>query len=96
MVIVLWYRGGVNNRLLFLSRIFIARSSLLLGSAAFENAFRGYRVREVPVVMKERVAGTSMFSGKLAPALYVAKMFLTILVVVLREKIFRPPEAERV
>ena len=59
-------------------------------------AFRGYRVREVPVVMKERVAGTSMFSGKLAPALYVAKMFLTILVVVLREKIFRPPEAERV
>jgi hypothetical protein len=58
-------------------------------------AFRGYRVREVPVVMKERVAGTSMFAGRFAPAMYVLKMFLTILVVVLREKIFRPPAEER-
>jgi glycosyltransferase involved in cell wall biosynthesis len=59
-------------------------------------AFRGYRIREVPVVMKERVAGTSMFAGRFAPALYVVKMFLTILVVVLREKIFRAPEEEKV
>lgn len=54
-------------------------------------AFRGYRIREVPVVMKERVAGTSMFAGSFAPGLYVLKMFLTILVVVLREKIFPAP-----
>jgi glycosyltransferase involved in cell wall biosynthesis len=55
-------------------------------------AFRGYRIEEVPVVMKERVAGVSMFQGGLKPFLYVAKMFLSILVVVLRERILKPKE----
>jgi glycosyltransferase involved in cell wall biosynthesis len=53
-------------------------------------AFRGFRIVEVPVVMKERVAGVSMFHGGLKPLLYVAKMFLSILVVVLRERILKP------
>ena len=55
-------------------------------------AFRGFRIVEVPVVMKERVAGISMFHGGLKPFLYVAKMFLSILVVVLRERILRARE----
>jgi glycosyltransferase involved in cell wall biosynthesis len=53
-------------------------------------AFQGFRIIEVPVVMKERVAGISMFHGGLKPILYVAKMFLSILVVVLREKVLKP------
>jgi glycosyltransferase involved in cell wall biosynthesis len=51
--------------------------------------FRGFRLREVPVVMKARMAGTSMHSG-FKTVIYVFKMFLSILVVLLRERILKP------
>jgi hypothetical protein len=54
--------------------------------------FRGFKACEVPVVMKERVAGRSMFAGGIKPFLYVSKMFLTILAVIIREKVLKPPE----
>jgi glycosyltransferase involved in cell wall biosynthesis len=43
----------------------------------------GFRVREVPVVMRARTAGTSMHSN-LRAVYYVAKMLLSILMVLLR------------
>lgn len=52
--------------------------------------FRGFRLREVPVVMKARMAGTSMHTGA-KTIIYVFKMFLSILVVLLRERILKPP-----
>lgn len=55
--------------------------------------FRGFRVREVPVVMKARMAGTSMHTG-FKTVIYVFKMFLSISVVLLREKILKPAKAE--
>lgn len=55
-------------------------------------AFRGFRVREVPVVMKPRVAGASMHRG-LTTVRYVLKMFLSIFVIVLREHAVRPAVA---
>jgi glycosyltransferase involved in cell wall biosynthesis len=54
--------------------------------------FRGFKIREVPVVMKARMAGTSMHTGY-KTVLYVFKMFLSILVVVLRERLLKPPAA---
>jgi len=51
-------------------------------------ALSGYRVEEVPVVMEARSAGTSMHSD-LKAAYYVAKMLLSILVVLLRQKRLR-------
>lgn len=54
--------------------------------------FRGFRVVEVPVVMKARLAGTSMHTG-FKTVLYVFKMFLSIGVVLLREKLLRPARA---
>lgn len=65
-------------------------SDYLNPDTVIQLAYRGFRTREVPVTMKERVAGISMFSGSLKPMLYVAKMFLTILAVLLRERVFRP------
>jgi len=45
----------------------------------------GFRVQEVPVTMRERQAGTSMHTNWGA-IYYVAKMFLSILMVFLRQK----------
>ncbi len=55
-------------------------------------AFRGFRLREVPVVMKPRLAGTSMHSG-FSTVIYVFKMFLSIFVVILRERVLAPEGA---
>ncbi len=51
-------------------------------------ALAGFRVREVPVTMEARVAGTSMHSN-LTAFYYVAKMTLSILMVLLRRKRLR-------
>jgi glycosyltransferase involved in cell wall biosynthesis len=48
----------------------------------------GFRVREVPVVMQARTAGTSMHSN-LRAFYYVAKMMLSIVMVLLRRKMLR-------
>lgn len=48
----------------------------------------GFRVREVPVTMQARTAGTSMHSD-LGAFYYVAKMMLSILMVLLRRKRLR-------
>ncbi len=48
----------------------------------------GYRVVEVPVVMEARIAGTSMHSN-LKAFYYVSKMFLSIVMVLLRRKMLR-------
>jgi glycosyltransferase involved in cell wall biosynthesis len=52
----------------------------------------GFRVREVPVVMRARTAGTSMHSN-LRAVYYVAKMLLSILMVLLRRGRVRPQVA---
>ena len=46
--------------------------------------YAGFRVVEVPVVMRERLSGQSMHSSW-KPVYYVFKMFLAILVVLLRQ-----------
>lgn len=51
-------------------------------------ALAGFRVREVPVVMRARVAGSSMHSN-LTAFYYVSKMFLSITMVLLRRKMLR-------
>ena len=48
----------------------------------------GFRVREVPVVMRARSAGSSMHSN-LKALYYVSKMFLSITMVMLRRRMFR-------
>lgn len=53
----------------------------------------GFRVTEVPVVMQARTAGTSMHSN-LKAFYYVAKMMLSILMVLLRRKVLRVPVTE--
>ncbi len=45
--------------------------------------FAGFRLREVPVVMRERLSGVSMHSSW-KPFYYVFKMFLSIFIVLLR------------
>jgi hypothetical protein len=50
--------------------------------------FAGFQVREVPVVMRERLSGESMHSSW-KPLYYVAKMFLSILIVLLRQHTHR-------
>jgi hypothetical protein len=47
--------------------------------------FAGFRLQEVPVVMRERLSGESMHSSW-KPIYYVAKMFLSIFIVLLRQK----------
>ena len=47
--------------------------------------FAGFRLEEVPVVMRERLSGESMHSSW-KPIYYITKMFLSILVVLLRQK----------
>jgi glycosyltransferase involved in cell wall biosynthesis len=47
--------------------------------------FAGFRLEEVPVVMRERLSGESMHSSW-KPLYYVAKMFLSIFIVLLRQK----------
>ncbi len=47
--------------------------------------YAGFRVKEVPVVMKERSGGTSMHAG-LKPLYYVIKMILSIGMVVLSQR----------
>jgi hypothetical protein len=51
-------------------------------------ALAGFRVCEVPVTMEARTAGTSMHSN-LKAFYYVVKMFLSILMVLLRQKRLR-------
>ena len=48
----------------------------------------GFRVREVPVVMRARSAGSSMHSN-LKAFYYVSKMLLSIVMVLLRRRMFR-------
>jgi glycosyltransferase involved in cell wall biosynthesis len=50
----------------------------------------GFRVREVPVVMRARSAGSSMHSN-LKAGYYVSKMFLAIAMVLLRRRMLRAP-----
>lgn len=47
--------------------------------------FAGFRLAEVPVTMRERLSGESMHSSW-KPVYYVFKMFLSILVVLLRQR----------
>jgi len=47
--------------------------------------FAGFRLQEVPVIMRERLSGESMHSSW-KPLYYVAKMFLSIFIVLLRQK----------
>jgi glycosyltransferase involved in cell wall biosynthesis len=56
---------------------------------------RGFRLREVPVIMRPRTSGTSMHGGAIA-VIYVFQMFLSILAVILRERVLRPATAEAV
>jgi hypothetical protein len=44
----------------------------------------GYRVDELPVAMKQRTSGESMHGGVLKPIRYMAVMFYSILIIVLR------------
>ncbi len=46
----------------------------------------GFKIRELPMVMYERENGTSMHSG-LRPVYYVFKMFLSILMTMLRKRL---------
>ena len=46
----------------------------------------GFRVKELPVVMHARVAGSSMHSGGKA-LYYIAKMMLSIFIVLLRRRL---------
>jgi len=46
--------------------------------------FAGFSVKEVPVVMHERIAGESMHGSSLKNAYYIAKMLLSIFMVYLR------------
>jgi glycosyltransferase involved in cell wall biosynthesis len=50
--------------------------------------FAGFKVKEVPVVMRERLSGESMHSSW-KPLYYIAKMCLSILIVLLRQKTHR-------
>lgn len=50
--------------------------------------FAGFQVEEVPVVMRERLSGESMHSSW-KPLYYIAKMFLSILIVLLRQQTHR-------
>ena len=45
----------------------------------------GFRAEEIPVAMKPSVTGKSMHSGLLKPMFYVFKMFLSIMVTLLRK-----------
>jgi len=47
--------------------------------------FTGFRVREVPVTMRERLSGQSMHAS-LRPIYYVVKMLLSIFIVLLRQR----------
>ena len=47
--------------------------------------FAGFRITEVPVTMRPRISGTSMHSGW-KPFYYVAKMSLSIAIVLLRQQ----------
>ena len=46
--------------------------------------FAGFRIQEVPVVVRDRMSGTSMHAG-LRPIYYMLKMFFSILMVLLRQ-----------
>ncbi len=47
--------------------------------------FAGFRIQEVPMVVRNRLSGTSMHAG-LRPAYYMLKMLLSILIVWLRQR----------
>lgn len=49
-----------------------------------EMLLQGYSVEEVPVVMRERIAGVSMHAGIWNPCKYMIKMFYSILIVILK------------
>ncbi|MGE0708535.1 MAG: glycosyltransferase family 2 protein [Planctomycetota bacterium] len=52
----------------------------------------GFRGEEIPVAMKPSATGKSMHSGLLRPLFYVFKMFLSILVTILR----KPPNPDQI
>lgn len=49
-------------------------------------AFAGFRLKEVPVTMRERISGASKMHANLRPLYYVIKMLLSISIVLLRQR----------
>lgn len=49
-----------------------------------EMLLRGYKIEEIPVEMRERVAGVSMHAGIWHPCKYMIKMFYSILINILK------------
>lgn len=56
----------------------------------------GYRVEEIPAVMHEREAGTSMHGSLLKAGLYIAHMFFSICAVLLRILVLKAEVRKRV
>ena len=54
----------------------------------------GFRIREIPAVMHPRTRGFSMHSGW-KPALYMFRMFFSILAVIFRVKVFKIETEEK-
>ena len=52
-----------------------------------EMLFKGYKIEEVPVKMRQRSAGVSMHSGIIAPMKYMIRMiYFIILILIIRKK----------
>ena len=51
-----------------------------------EMILKGYKIKEVPVVMKERLYGESMHAGVWGPITYMLKMFYSIFLIVIKYK----------
>ena len=51
-----------------------------------EMILKGYTIKEVPVIMKERVYGESMHGGIWGPFTYMLRMFYSIFLVILKYK----------
>lgn len=47
---------------------------------------RGYKIEEIPVKMRSRIAGDSMYNGIIAPVKYVAIMLYSVLLILFRRK----------
>jgi glycosyltransferase involved in cell wall biosynthesis len=50
---------------------------------------KGYAIREVPAVMHERISGTSMHSGIIKPGIYMVRMTISVLAVLVRDKLLK-------
>ena len=49
------------------------------------SCFAGFRVKEIPVVMHDRMEGKSMTAG-IHSLIYVTKMFISILITLIRKR----------